>query len=401
MFESIYVGMTGLNAFSRNLTVIGNNVSNINTPGFKSSELSFSDLVYNNLIASGSGGAGSEQQIGSGVGTSGTRVLFKQGTLQQTGNATDMAVDGNGLFVLRSSGKTTYTRDGQFVFDADGFLVSRGTGARVAAFDGGSLGDLSTASLRAIPGQATSTVKFVDNLDIGGTTDTVNVNVFDASGGSDPLTVIFTNNNSAQAGSWLLEVRDKTGATISKGEIRFNGDGSPADGFNTFSFTLNSSGASPAQVTFDFGAVGGFSGATNFSSQGSTLKVSSQDGFASGALTSVTFGADGVLTANYSNGQSRQAQRIALAFFESPENLKLNGNGTFDNPTNETVTLGNPNSGPFGALAPQSLESANVDLSQEFDDLIISQRGFQASSEVVNATNDMIQQLLNIQQKQP
>src|SRR5262245_56802352 len=118
MFEAIYVGMTGLSTFSRNLTIIGNNVSNINTPGFKSSQLSFVDLVYNNLIASGSSSAGSEQQIGAGVGSGNTRVLFKQGTLQQTGNATDMAVDGNGLFVLRSGNKTTYTRDGQFVFDA-------------------------------------------------------------------------------------------------------------------------------------------------------------------------------------------------------------------------------------------------------------------------------------------
>jgi len=399
MFEAIYVGMTGLSTFSRNLTIIGNNVSNINTPGFKSSQLSFVDLVYNSLIASGSSNAGSEQQIGAGVGSGSTRVLFKQGTLQQTGNATDMAVDGNGLFVLRSGDKTTYTRDGQFVFDADGFLVSRATGARVAAFGGGALEDLSTASLRAIPGQATSLVKFVDNLNIGGTTDTVNVSVFDAAGGSHALTVVFTNNNTTQAGSWLLEVRDEAGATVSKGEIRFNADGSPADGFNTHAFTLSPGGVAPTQITFDFGPAGGFSGATNFSSQDSTLKVSSQDGFAAGALTTAAFDADGVLTANYSNGQSRRGQRIALAFFESPENLKPNGGAIFDNSSSEPVILGNPNSGAFGALAPQSLESANVDLAQEFDDLIISQRGFQASSQVISATNDMIQQLFDIQQK--
>jgi flagellar hook protein FlgE len=128
MFESIYIGLTGLSTFSRNLTVIGNNVANLNSPGFKASQLSFSELVYRNALSQGADGSGARLQLGSGVGNSGTRVLFKQGALQQTGQDTDLAIDGSGFFVLRDqNGKTAYTRDGRFQLDADGFLISKAT----------------------------------------------------------------------------------------------------------------------------------------------------------------------------------------------------------------------------------------------------------------------------------
>src|SRR5262245_55648942 len=125
MFESIYVGLTGLASFSRNLTVIGNNVSNLNSAGFKNSQLSFSDLAYRASFSERNDGAGAGVQIGSGVGTGATRVLFTQGNLRDTGNPTDLAVEGNGFFVLRGEAGTFYTRNGEFEFDADGFLVSR------------------------------------------------------------------------------------------------------------------------------------------------------------------------------------------------------------------------------------------------------------------------------------
>src|SRR5919108_3587156 len=112
MFEAIHLGLTGLTTFSRNLTVIGNNVSNLNTPGFKASQLAFSDLVYRNLFSDRNDGAASAFQLGSGVGTGGTRLLFRQGEVRETGNATDVAIDGNGFFVTRQDGNTVYTRAG-------------------------------------------------------------------------------------------------------------------------------------------------------------------------------------------------------------------------------------------------------------------------------------------------
>lgn len=397
MFESIYLGLSGLSAFSRNLTVIGNNVANLNTPGFKASEMSFTDLAYEDAFPERNNGDGAQLQVGSGVGAGSTRMLFTQGTVQTTGNPTDLAIDGGGFFVLRSGDQTTYTRAGNFTFDKDGFLVAQ-NGARVAALQGGALADLGIASLGASPPKATSVVHFADNLSSGGSSASVNVTVFDASGGSHALTVNFTNNSSVTPQSWLVEVRDENNVAIGNGEIRFNGDGSPADGFNSLAFTLKpAGGASPGTITLDFGAAGQFSGTTNFSAgTDSTLKAGSQDGFAAGALTGIAFDAQGVAVASYSNGQSARGGRLALAFFANPEQLDPLGDASFANRSAQAITLGSPGEGVFGNLKAGALESANVDLSQEFGDLIITQRGYQASSQVVSAANDMVQQLLDM-----
>jgi flagellar hook protein FlgE len=393
MFESIYIGLTGLSSFSRNLTVIGNNVSNMNSAGFKNTELSFSDLVYRNL-ATGRDGGGAQLQFGSGVGIDGTRVLFTQGSLTQTGNPTDLAVQGNGFFVLRDGDKTLYTRGGEFEFNPDGVLVSRANGMHVAGFGNGALQDLSTAPLRATPPRATSRVALLDNLSTGDTTQDVSVTVFDSAGASHALTVTFTNNAATLPGSWLFAVKDTSG-TLASGEVRFNGDGSPASGFNTFAFNLAPpGGVAPTQITLDFGAAGGFAGVTSFSAGAdSTIRVGSQDGFAAGQLVSSAFDPDGTLVVTYSNGQTARGQKVALAFFESPQQLEEQGGALFANPADLPVVLGTPKTGVFGTLSGGSVESANIDLAQQFSELIITQRGYQASSQVLTTTNDMIDQL--------
>jgi flagellar hook protein FlgE len=403
MFESIYVGLTGLASFSRNLTVIGNNVSNLNSPGFKASQLQFADLMYAHLGLSG-GGSGDPMQVGSGVNTSGTRVLFTQGALRETGSQTDVAVQGNGFFVLRSSdGKTTYTRDGSFEFGADGMLTSRANGARVGALVGGALQDVSVAGLRATPGRPTSTVRLIDNLSSGDTLPPggphheLTVTVFDAAGTNRDVKLAFTNNSNVTPRSWLLKVSDAAGNELSSGEIRFNGDGSPAEGFNSLKFTLKPAGVEPTEITLQFGDPNSFSGTTNFSAGSeSTLRLGSQDGFVSGSLTEAKFDAEGVLVASYSNGQSSRGPRLALAFFESPQELEATGAGVYENRSNQRVTLGNPRSSLFGSIAGGAVESANVDLAQQFSELIVTQRGYQASSQVITTANEMIQQLFDI-----
>jgi len=393
MFESIYIGLTGLSSFSRNLTVIGNNVSNMNSAGFKNTELSFSDLVYRNL-SSGRDGDGSLLQFGSGVGVGGTRVLFTQGDLTQTGNPSDLAVQGNGFFILRDGDKTLYTRDGGFEFNADGLLVSRTNGMHVAGFGGGALQDISTAALRATPARATTRVTLLDNLSTGDTTQDVAATVFDSAGGSHALTITFTNNAATTPGSWLFAVKDNTG-TLANGEVDFAGDGSPTSPTNTFTFNLAPpGGVAPTQITLDFGAAGGFAGVTNFSAGAdSTIRTGSQDGFAAGQLVSVAFDPDGTLVATYSNGQTARGQKVALAFFQSPQALEERGGALFANSADLPVVLGTPQSGVFGSLVGGSVEQANVDLAQQFSELIISQRGYQASSQVLTTTNDMIDQL--------
>jgi flagellar hook protein FlgE len=395
MFESIYIGLTGLSSFSRNLTVIGNNVSNMNSAGFKNSDLSFADLVYRNVFAGTSaGGQGGLTQFGSGVGIDSTRVLFTQGDLTQTGNPSNLAVQGNGFFVLRDGDKTFYTRNGGFEFNPDGVLVSTANGMHVAAFSNGGLQDLSTTALRATPPRATSRVTLLDNLSTGDTTQDVAATVFDSGGASHALTITFTNNAATTPGSWLFTVKDTSG-TLASGEVRFNGDGSPASGFNTFAFTLAPpGGVAPTQITLDFGAAGGFAGVTNFSAGAdSTIRLGSQDGFAAGQIVSTAFDPDGTLVVSYSNGQTARGQKVALAFFQSPQQLEEQGGALFANPNDVPVTLGTAKSGVFGTLVGGSVEQANVDLAQQFSELIISQRGYQASSQVITTTNDMIDQL--------
>jgi flagellar hook protein FlgE len=400
MFESIYLGLTGLTTFSRNLTVIGNNVSNLNTPGFKASQLAFSDLVYANQFSDRNDGAGSSLQLGQGVGSAGTRLLFTQGALRDTGNPTDLAIDGNGFFVTRrDDGSTVYTRAGDFEFDPAGFLVSR-SGARVAALAGGGLEDVNIAGIRTSPPRATSTIRLLDNLSSGDTTHDVAVTVFDAAGGSHALTLRFNNNNAVEPRSWLIEVRDATDAVLSTGEIRFNGDGSPQAGFSTHAFTLARPGVPATPITLDFGTPGMFSGATHFSAGAdSTLRLGSQDGFAAGALTESSFDARGVLVASYSNGQTQTHQRLAIAFFDFPQDLEAVGDAGFENRGAQRVQLGAAGDGVFGQLAAESLESANVDLAGQFSELIVSQRGYQASSQVVSTANEMIQQLFDIRSR--
>lgn len=398
MLDSIYVGLTGLASFSRNLTVIGNNVSNLNTTGFKSSQLSFSDLFYR----SQSGAGGSQLQVGSGVDTGATRTLFKQGTLRSTGNATDLAIDGTGFFVLRSANKVTYTRAGEFSFDDAGFLVSTASRARVAALNGGGLQDLSIAGLRTSPAQPTTAVHLVDNLSSGSTTpQNLSVTVFDSAGGAHALKLTFTNNNDPVNRSWRVDVANEVNAPLLvAGEIRFNADGSPAAGFNSLAFNLTPSNAPASRITLDFGAPGGFSAVTQFSAGAdSSIKVGSKDGFAAGSITQVTFDATGTMQVSYSNGQTARGPQVALAFFEAPEQLELVGGAVFENRSEQHVTLGAARTGVFGAINAGALESANVDLSGEFSDLIITQRGFQASSQVISTANDMMQQLFDIKGK--
>src|SRR5262245_6151377 len=204
MIDSINIGLTGLLAFSKDLSVIGDNVANINTPGFKGSKLLFSELLTQEQRGDGAT-SDSTLELGSGVGTLGTQRSFQPGELRATGNGLDAAIDGNGFFVVRKDNETFYTRAGQFSFDADGFLVDP-TGARVAALDGGVLKDISLNGLRTIAGNPTARITFtglLNNNDAVTAPHTVgNVALIDSAGGSHTISVRFTNNRAVTPGSW-------------------------------------------------------------------------------------------------------------------------------------------------------------------------------------------------------
>ena len=326
-----------------------------------------------------------------------SRIRFSQGELRETQNGTDLAIEGNGFFVLRNGEGRVYTRAGQFEFAEDGFLVARNTQARVAALDeDGALVDLSLGDLRVSRAKATTTVKLVDNLSSGSSEHSITgVAVFDSLGKQHQLTLVLTRDTATER-TWKIEVRNEAGDTLAQaGEVRFGGDGSPLEGFATARFTFQPESAEATEVTLDFGKPGRFDGATSFSAgTTSTLRFGSQDGFAAGSALSFAFDADGVLEVSYSNGQKAKGARLALAWLEDLQALEPLGEGLFRAPERADVQLSAANQGALGKIRGGTIEISNVELTEQFTDLIIVQRGFQASSQVLTAANEMMQQII-------
>lgn len=399
MMDSIYSAYTGLLSFSKALSVLSNNVSNMNTPGFKSSDVTFRDLFYQ-FSSSGGQTTSQESQVGEGTNTSGTRINFAQGSPSNTGNPLDAAISGDGFFVLKDgSNNTYYTRAGQFDVNSGGYLIDKTSGTRVQAITGKSdLSDINLANLQTSAAKATSDVSFVGNLSRGATSDQItSVTVYDSVGGSHALSLTFTNNNSATIGSWLVQIQDEKNNTIGNGELRFNADGSPATGFNTISFSLAPTGVPASKITLDFGAAGGFSGATNFSGgTTSDLKMNTQDGHGAGSLLATSFDTQGFITLSYSNGQTAKGPQLALAWFNNLQGLQQAGNELFTNPAGMAPLLGSANGQVMGTITSNEVELSNVDLTQQFTDLVVIQRGYQSSSQVISVANQMIQQLVDM-----
>ncbi len=392
MLDSIYIGMTGLTGFSKDLSVIGNNVANVNTTGFKSSQLIFSDLFYR-FQYTGGGAGDARLDLGSGVDTGPTRRLFAQGELRQSGNDLDAGIDGNGFFVVRRDGRELYTRAGQFSFEA--------SQARVAALIDGALRDISITGLRTNPGKATAKLTFTGVLNSAAPASAPytlsNVVVYDVTGTAHTLVVKFTNNSVVTPGSWLVEVSEGADKLLGSGEIRFSTDnGTPSAGFNSIKVTLAPDGVTANDMELNFGDPGSSAGVRSIAATGSDVRLDTQDGFAVGSLTKTTFDDRGFLTLSYSNGQTAKGERLALAAFTYLQGLRpLEGN-LFEPSPDQERSLGSPGEGPYGKIAPGQIELSNVELSQEFGNLIISQRGYQASSQVISTANEMIQQLFDI-----
>ncbi|MFV0673472.1 flagellar basal-body rod protein FlgF [Variovorax sp. tm] len=396
MLESIYVGMTGLLGYSRGLRVIANNTANINTPGFKSSSLQFADMFYTGGNLAGGNASQNRDQVGFGLNTTGTAMSFKQGELRQTGNNLDMAVDGQGLFVLQDAeGKITYTRAGQFKFDDNGVLVSRANGEKVMGMDGsGALVEISVAGQMLDQGRPTSRLKFSGNLSntLRDQNAVGTVQVVDAGGVVHTLSVKFVTTEATTSGTTMrVDLLDGT-SVVGSGSMVFI-DGKPTPQTSVMNMTYVPAGQPPMTLALDFSAdVVLFAGST-------TLKMDSQDGLGPGTLTGTAFDANGVLRLSYSNGQTVKGTSLALARFDSPDAVAALGNNQFEMVNKNAWHYGKAGEGAFGSVRAGQIEISNVDLSQEFSDLVIMQRGYQASSQVISTANEMLQQLFSMKSK--
>lgn len=399
MLTSLYTALAGMNAYSRGLDLISNNVANLNTPGFKVSDPLFREIVYRHLDA-GASGQGS-MPGGAGVEVSAASLVFRQGELRDTGNALDAAIEGSGFFVLDQGGQQRYTRAGQFQLNEDGVLVERASGAKVLiSTPEQALGFFDIDAVRTYPPKATSTVTLIGTLARGGTTSShelPNITVFDSAGTAIPLRARLTR-NAEDPLVWTVEVLDAENDVLGTGEIRFAENGTPEADASRVTITVDATGSEDFDVVLDFGAAGSFAGVTTpAASTSSQLQVLRQDGLAPGSLTRSEFDDKGQLELTYSNGKTEVVGTLVLAQFDAPDQLQALGNGMFAAAEGVTRRLGSALSSGLGRIVGGRLEMSNVELTQQFTDLIILQRGYQASSQISSVANELIQTLLALE----
>ena len=409
---SFSTALSGLAANNTALDVVGNNLANLNTTGFKADAIQFKDIM---------GQTSGSTSIGAGVATSGTSKQFTQGSIQPTGAALDAAIEGNGVFVLRNNaGSTLYTRAGSFKFDGTGTLVTA-TGEKVqgwTAVNGslgttGNIGDISITAVASQPPTPTTQMTLTANLDASaatGTTFATPLQVVDSLGVTHILTYTFTKTGS---NGWDYDVSipgaDLTGGTpgtptsLASGSLTFDSAGnltSPAAGapIDVKTTTGLVSGANDLDMQWSLYSPTGGSLLTQFA-QTSAASATSQDGILAAQLTGITLGDGGTLMATFSSGKQVSIAQVALAAIGNPDSLVSVGNNNFQLGTDTlTPTVGLPQTGNRGQILGGSLESSNVDLAKEFTNLIIYQRGYQANAKVITTQDQLSQVLLNIKQ---
>jgi flagellar hook protein FlgE len=399
VLTSLYAGMSGMEAYQQGLAVIGNNTANLNTAGFKFTEPVFEDVATGSGTGGFTGSPGAPS-TGGGVQVDDSHVSFSQGNEEATGDPLDAAINGLGFFMVDLNGTTYYTRAGSFQFDANGDLEQTTTGAKVLVSTSTSAnGTFNINAYNSYPPKATTTVQLSGNLARTGQTTSYSlpgITVIDSAGGSETLQASFTQSTTNPL-SWTVQVNDANGNSVGSGTILFDADGSPDASNTPIALTVTPSGLPAFNVNLEFGTAGSFSGVTSLNTAAtSQLQVASQDGVQLGSLTGTSFGNDGSLTLTYSNGQTLTPAKLLLAQFNAPQQLQELSQGLFAATSGTTPLVGTPQSTNFGNIVGGEVEMSNVDLSQQFTELIVIQRGYQASSQITSIANDMMQQLLTM-----
>ncbi|MBW2518148.1 MAG: flagellar hook protein FlgE [Deltaproteobacteria bacterium] len=413
MIGSLFAGISGLNVNSKALTVIGDNIANVNTTAFKSNRSSFANILSQSLAGTGA------SEIGRGVEFWGITPMWSQGSVENTANPTDMAINGAGFFVLRDNANSEfYTRAGDFTFDRDGYLINpdglfvQGYEVTTVAADGtmtlGNITDINVPGQSTTPPHASSTFTIDVNLDAGADvldTYSSTVIVYDSLGNGIPVTLTF---EKQAVNSWDVSVSVPAGTVtdpatdvvIDVANYTFDGaDGSllnNADPQITLSDLI--SGADDLVLVWDLvDAAGVTHGDLTQYASPSTTTFQTQDGYPSGVLRGVSVDEFGVVTGSYSNGQLTPLYQVLLADFPNYYGLSKMGKNLYAESRDSGQPLdGVPQSGRLGSISPSAIEMSNVDLAQEFVKMITTQRAFQANSRVITASDEILAELINI-----
>jgi flagellar hook protein FlgE len=403
---SFDLALSGINAANTDLNVTSNNLANVNTTGFKESRAEFADL-----FAQTQEGV-SQTAVGNGVQVAAVAQQFGQGNITSTGNNLDLALSGSGFFIVSNNGALSYTRNGSFQVNQNGYLVTA-SGEQVqgyaplanGGFNTGGLSSLQLTTAESSP-QATTTADILLNLPSSAAaptnaplnpadpttyTDTTSLTVYDSLGAAHTAQLYFM--KGATANNWTTQLYVDGTAVGGAQALAYSSSGaltSPANGQVSFGAYTPATGAAAMNMTFNFGQ------STQF---GDTFGVNSvsQNGYTTGSLTGINISSSGIVQANFTNGQSKTLGQIALSNFANPQGLQQEGNTQWQQSFSSGDAVNGVAGGSgFGTIESGSLESSNVDITSQLVNMITAERDFQANAQMISATDQVTQSIINI-----
>lgn len=411
MIRSMSSALSGLRNHQVMIDVVGNDIANVSTVGYKGSSTVFSDVLTQTLSGAAAPGAsvgGSNPvQIGLGSRLAGTVQSFAQGAIQRTGRATDIAIQGDGFFVVNDGQENLYTRAGSFNLDSNGTLTTPG-GRPVQGWRANQAGvvdinqPLNSLEIRVgdlLPPVQTTGIELGGNLTAEapiGEAITMSVTSFDTQGQPIPINLTFTKSN---VDEWTVTATSGDPATavaLTDNVLTFNGLGElagPAD--RNINIAGGVIAGMPAAISIGVGGAADPARLTQFGGTASAV-ITQQNGSAAGSLQSFNVAQDGTIVGNYSNGLNQAIGRVAMAVFTNPGGLERVGGAWRSTANSGLAQIGEAGGGGRGVLSAGTLEMSNVDLAEEFTQLIIAQRGFQGNARVITTSDEILQEVVNL-----
>jgi flagellar hook protein FlgE len=415
MMRSLFAGVSGLRNHQTRMDVIGNNVANVNTLAFKSGRVTFQESFAQTLsgaVAPGNGTGGiNAKQVGLGSQVGSIDTLFTQGNIENTGISTDLAIRGDSFFVVSDGARQFYTRAGNFQLDADGRLVNPTTGfvlqGRMAGSDGvlvDSVRDIQLPFGQKTPAAASRGAVLGGNLDSGAATGTVeetSIIVYDSLGAKHDLKVQFTKTATPNQWNWSVDTSTLTPAeaatvTGGTGVLNFNNDGTLNGSTSTFAPIAFQPAGGAAAMAINLTGGTGLNAISQFAGR-TTAILASQDGYAAGTLADFQIDTSGTISGSFTNGVTVTLGQIALADFNNPGGLERAGDNMWgQSPNSGEALVGFAREGSTSLISSGALEASNVDLAQEFTNMIVAQRGFQANGRVITTADEMLQDVVQL-----